>query len=77
MEILNGKHRIRFSKGKLYLDDNQIAGEGILPEKDVIFEFNINRPEEPKINPIISKDSSILEVNVNDSVRGKDVGPGQ
>ena len=74
---MENKHKILFSKGRLYLNGVQIAGEGITPEKDVLFEFVVkgeivrNQMEIPK------KDPSILEVNVVDEVRSKDVGPGQ
>lgn len=70
MNITNGKHKILFSLGKLYLDDVQIGGEGISPSKDIIFEFEINKPD-------MNKDPSILEINVVDSIRPKDLGPGQ
>ena len=75
-KLANGNHRIFFSCGKLYLDGVQIAGEGILPAKEVAFDFQVNRPEEVK-REIPSQDPSILEVNVHDSVSGKDLGPGQ
>jgi len=74
MELTNGKHQIRFIKGKLYIDDTQIAGEGITPQKDVIFEFFVNKVVE-EVNK--NSDSSVLEVNVHDTVSGKDLGPGQ
>lgn len=77
MNLINGTHKIFFSKGKLYLDNIQIAGEGITPDKDVTFEFQVNKPEEIKNREIISHDPSILEVNVHDSVCGLDLGPGQ
>lgn len=70
MNIENGKHKILFTKGKLYLDEVQIAGDGILPEKDVCFEFNVEKEE-------VIKDPSILEINVVDKMAFKDVGPGQ
>lgn len=71
MNIENGKHKILFTCGKLYLDDVQIAGEGILPQKDVCVEFNVEKKEE------VQKDPSILEINVVDKMAFKDVGPGQ
>ena len=76
MNISHGKHTILFRSGKLFLDSTQIAGEGIEPAKDVVFEFMINKPlvEEQKVG---EKDPSILEVNVHDSVSGRSVGPGQ
>jgi hypothetical protein len=74
MNIQNGTHKILFSKGKLYLDGSQIAGDGILPEKDVVFEFQVNIPETVVAAP---KDPSILEVNVHDSIATKALGPGQ
>ena len=67
-------HKVLFSRGKLYLDGVQIAGEDNFPRKDVVFDFNINKPQEPVITP---KDPSILEINVHDSIKGKDLGPGQ
>lgn len=73
MNISNGTHKILFSKGNLYLDGIKIAGDDIFPQKDVIFQFNINKPEETKI----IKDTSILEINVFDAIKGKDLGPGQ
>lgn len=76
-KLENGSHKILFSKGKLYLDGNQIAGEGILPDKEVTFDFQVNKPEEIEDEKIIGHDPSILEVNVHDSVSGKDMGPGQ
>lgn len=66
-------HRILFSGGKLYLDGVQIAGEGISPQKDIVFEFNTNLV--PESSP--KEDPSVLEVNVHDTVMGKAVGPGQ
>jgi hypothetical protein len=75
-KLTNGNHRIFFSCGKLYLDGVQIAGEGILPAKEVAFDFQVNRPEEV-IRDITPTDPSVLEVNVHDSVSGKDLGPGQ
>ena len=36
-------------------------------------DFLINKIEEPKL----VKDSSVLEINVFDAIRGKDLGPGQ
>ena len=71
--LSNGTHKILFSMGKLYLDSVQIEVEGILPHKDVVFQFSVNKAEEP----ITQKDPSVLEVNVHDSVAGADVGPGQ
>lgn len=75
-KLTHGGHKILFSRGKLYLDGIQIAGEGILPDKEVTFDFQVNIPEEVK-REIPSQDPSILEVNVHDSVSGKDLGPGQ
>ena len=75
--LKNGLHKVLFSKGNLYLDDIQIAGEGFSPEKEVTFEFNINKPEEKEVLPIKQKDPSVLEVNVCDEIAGQDVGPGQ
>lgn len=72
---INGKNRILFHNGKLFLNEVQIAGEGIFPQKDVVFEFEVNNPEEKEVE--ICKDPSILEVNVHDSVSSKSVGPGQ
>ena len=78
MKIDNGKHKIRFSEGKLYLDEVQIAGEGITPPKDVVFEFNVDKPKEEAVSPPDpNKDSSILEINVSDKIAQKDIGPGQ
>ena len=74
---MENKHKILFSRGKLYFDGTLIAGEGVTPEKDVLFEFAVkgeivrNQIEIPK------KDPSILEINVVDEVRSKDIGPGQ
>jgi len=75
-KLTNGSHKILFSRGKLYLDGIQIAGDGIFPDKEVAFEFQVNKPEEV-IKEASFKDPSILEVNVHDSVSGKDLGPGQ
>jgi hypothetical protein len=75
-KLENGNHKILFSKGKLYLNGIQIAGEGITPDKEVTFDFQVNKHEEKK-REITNQDSSILEVNVHDSVSGKDLGPGQ
>lgn len=69
-QITNGNHKILFKQGKLFLDGIQIAGEGIIPDKEVVFEFQINKPEE-------KGDDSILEVSVHDSIKSKDLGPGQ
>ena len=72
-------HKILFSRGDLFLDGVKIAGNGITPEKDVLFEFAVkDRIIHKKIEiPVIQKDPSILEVCVFDSVNSKDVGPGQ
>jgi len=75
-KLTNGSHKILFSRGKLYLDGVQIAGDGIFPDKEVAFEFQVNKPEEV-IKEASFNDPSILEVNVHDSVSGKDLGPGQ
>lgn len=74
--LTNGTHKVLFSCGKLYLDGVQIAGEGINPPKDVVFEFQINKLETLKEEEK-SKDISVLEVNVHDSVAARGVGPGQ
>jgi hypothetical protein len=76
-KLTNGSHKILFSKGKLYLDGIQIAGDGITPDKEIVFDFQVNKPEEIEKKEIISRDPSVLEVNVYDSVIGKAVGPGQ
>lgn len=69
MNINDGQmHKVLFSKGKLYLDGEQIAGEGIIPEKDILFQFKTN---------IVNRDSSVLEVNVHDKMVMQSVGPGQ
>jgi hypothetical protein len=68
-------HKILFSLGKLYLDGVQIAGEGIEPAKDVMFEFQVNN--QPQVEEPAPKDPSILEINVHDSIKSKSVGPGQ
>lgn len=73
MNIANGKHKVLFSQGKLYLDGVQIAGDGIFPPKDVVFEFHSEKKEEPV--PI--EDPSVLSVNVHDSVSATALGPGQ
>lgn len=72
-------HKVLFSKGKLFLDGNQIGGEDILPGKDIVFEFKTNIPQqEEQIKEIKEvKDPSILEINVHDKIANKDVGPGQ
>lgn len=62
-------HKILFSRGKLYLDGIQIAGDGIIPDKDICFELQTSGE--------LPKDPSILEINVHDTVAGKDIGPGQ
>lgn len=73
----NNKYRILFSRGRLFLNDVQIAGIGITPEKDVLFEFAVkgeivrNQVEIPQENP------PVLKINVVDSVNSKDIGPGQ
>ncbi len=74
MKINNGIHKILFSKGKLYLDGIQIAGEGINPPKDVTFEFHVNNPNEKKV---VEENPPTLEINVHDTVAGRDIGPGQ
>jgi len=74
MNIQSGKHKILFSLGKLYLDGFQIAGEGIYPPKDVVFEFQTGPIEE---KPIVNNDPSILSVNVHDAISAKALGPGQ
>lgn len=78
MKIQNGQNKILFSCGKLYLNGAQIAGEGIEPQKDVLFDFTVNIPEEKvEINTDPVKDSSVLEVNVFDAIKSQAVGPGQ
>ena len=76
---MENKHKILFSRGRLYLNDVQIAGTGITPDKDVLFEFATKEEIVHKKveTPVKEKDPSILEVNVVDSVNSKDVGPGQ
>lgn len=76
-KITNGSHKILFSRGKLYLDGIQIAGDGIIPDKEIVFDFSVNKKDDIEDRKIISHDPSILEVNVHDSVSGKDLGPGQ
>lgn len=71
---MDKKHKILFSKGKLFLDNIQIAGEGITPEKDVLFEFSLKEEIQREVKV---KDPSILEVSVVDAVNSRDVGPGQ
>jgi hypothetical protein len=71
-------HKLLFSKGKLYLDGVQIAGEDILPGKDISFEFKTNVPVQEAVKEEVKeKDPSILEINVHDKVAGRSVGPGQ
>jgi cell division ATPase FtsA len=71
-------HKLLFSKGKLYLDGVQIAGEDILPGKDISFEFKTNVPTQEVVKEEVKeKDPSILEINVHDKVAGRSVGPGQ
>lgn len=83
MNILeHGKHKILFSKGNLYLDGVKIAGDGINPPKDVVFEFHVDKPreelpKEPIDVEVIEKDPSLLEVNVADTMKMKSIGPGQ
>ena len=76
---MENKHKILFSKGRLYYDGAQIAGEGITPDKDVLFEFVVkDEIIHKKVETLVKeKDPSILEVNVVDEVRSKDIGPGQ
>lgn len=71
-------HRILFTNGKLYLDGIQLAGDGISPAKDIIFEFKVGlekQEEIPRVEQI--EDTSVLKINVHDSVNSKDIGPGQ
>lgn len=75
MKIDNGSHKILFSRGNLYLDGVQIGGEGILPAKDILFEFNIDNKN--IVNEPVEKDPSILEINVFDAIPAHDIGPGQ
>ena len=76
---MENKHKILFSKGRLYFDGTQIAGEGITPDKDVLFEFAVkDEIIHKKVETSVKeKDPSVLEVNVVDEVRSKDIGPGQ
>ena len=67
-------HKVLFSKGKLYLDGNQIGGEDVNPDKDITFEFMTAAKVE---EPIKQKDNSVLEISVVDRVAGMSVGPGQ
>ena len=76
--FINGTNRILFSNGKLFLNNIQIAGEGIVPQKDILFEFNINKPENIiNISPDPEESPPILEISVFDAIKGKSVGPGQ
>jgi len=71
-------HKILFSSGKLYLDGVQIAGEGIVPSKDIMFEFKVNTKEEVKpTEPVEVAFNDTLEVKVHDAVNMVDLGPGQ
>ena len=65
-------HKVLFSQGKLYLDGVQIGGEPLDPAKQIAFEFKTN-----VVQPEPVKDPSILEINVQDKVAGKSVGPGE
>jgi len=76
MSIIITTHKLLFSKGKLYLNDKQIAGEGITPEKDVLFTFQV-KTEQPEVLSNDSTFSPVLSVNVHDSIKGRDLGPGQ
>ena len=77
MKLQNGVNKILFSCGKLYLNGVQIGGEGILPQKDILFEFQV-KPEEVKEEPVKEEEHpDILEVNVFDSIPAGDYGPGQ
>lgn len=71
---INGLNRILFKNGKLFLNDIQIGGEDLFPNKEIRFEFQVNKPTEKQKQ---TKDPSILEVNVHDSIKGVDKGPGQ
>jgi len=64
-------HRILFSQGALYLDGVKIAGKGMEPEKDVVFEFQVADTQGVEESP------PTLEINVHDAIKGKSVGPGQ
>ncbi len=69
-------HKILFSNGKLYLDGVQLAGEGISPPKDVMFEFKVNtEPEDEPVEQL--KNPEFLEINVAEDMNMRDVGPGQ
>lgn len=74
----NGTHKIVFSKGKLFLNDKQIAGEGISSEKEIVFTFVINKPSK-KIEELteIEGNPPFLNISVHDSVVTQAVGPGQ
>lgn len=79
MKLNDGQtHKILFSNGKLFLDGVQIAGEGMTPAKDVLFEFQVLNPiQQVKKEELPPKDPSVLEVNVFDAVPVRGVGPGQ
>lgn len=70
MELQNGINKILFSDGKLFLNSIQIGGKDIIPNKDIVFEFHVKKHEKVV-------DSSILEINVYDSVAAQALGPGQ
>ena len=74
---MENKHKILFSRGKLYFDGTLIAGEGVTPEKDVLFEFAVKGEIVRNQIEILEKDPSVLEINVVDEVKSKDIGPGQ
>lgn len=74
MKIKNGVHEILFKAGNLYLDGVKIAGDGVEPKKEVSFVFTVNDPEQKETN---TEDPSILKINVHDSIKPKDIGPGQ
>ena len=82
MNLNDGKeHIVKFSKGNLYIDDKQVAGDGIVPAKDVVFKFRTNAviSAEPVVGDaeFTEENPPDLSVNVNDTVAGADIGPGQ
>ena len=76
-EKARNTHKILFAKSRLYLDGVQIAGIGITPEKDVLFEFAVKEDIVHKKIETPVKDPAFLEINVVDNIKSKDIGPGQ
>lgn len=66
-------HKILFSCGKLYLDGKQIAGRGIHPSKDIMFEFKVSIEEKEGDTTTQTQNTSMLDISTHDSIDMGDI----